>query len=113
MIDDGKRPTWFIEVAKIQAYLLNPNHLDGASKDKFLRSFGYDPRRPEELANSLATQGMMALPGLTVIPRKGLPRLVLEGPLDAPDGRTPMVRTVWEWSDSTTLRFITLVPLTK
>ncbi|MCJ2135938.1 hypothetical protein MKK69_18105 [Methylobacterium sp. J-026] len=43
----------------------------------------------------------------------GRRRLIYEGPIVAPDGRSPTVRTVWPLSDGVAWRLITAIPRTR
>jgi hypothetical protein len=42
-----------IASAEITAYLLNPDHEDGAAKCRFLAGFGFTPRNPDNLRDVL------------------------------------------------------------
>lgn len=105
--------SWTIERSKVVDYLLNDAHRDGASKAKYLRAFGFTRDRPDQLAAALAEHAVACGPGREVRPPIGSPRLVIEGPLPAPDGRAANVRTVWELTSGTEARLVTLVPLTR
>lgn len=103
-----------IAPAKITAYLLDPDHKDGAAKCRFLAAFGFTPRNPDALRDALLGhcrpvnfQGVR--PGYQAV------KLYFEGPPAALIGMDPrVVRTVWqidEGDPSRTARFITLKPL--
>ncbi len=83
-----------IDPRKITGYLLNPRHPDGASKAQFFARFGFDLDKPDVLADALREHARAH-------PARELKRTAygvtyaVEGPLPAPDGRTPRVRSVW------------------
>jgi hypothetical protein len=106
------RLAWFIDGAKVSAYLLNPNHPVGRSKAKYLLGFGFSLDAPKVLAEALVDHAMGNLPGVVVPQPKGPNRVVFEGSVTAPDGRTMRLRTVWEPSHLQ-MRLITAVPLTR
>jgi hypothetical protein len=104
---------WVIDAPKILSFLLNPDHEDGASKEKFLVGFGFSRHAPSVLADALVEHAIANFPGVRRIPPKGPPRIVFEGTVTAPDGREMPLRTVWEIYPPATMRFITAVPLTR
>jgi hypothetical protein len=84
-----------VERAKIVEYLLNKEHRYGASKARFFSAFGFDPVDWEMLAHALlehARRHEVSRIKATVFG----PRYEVDGELDAPDGHTPHVRTVWQ-----------------
>ena len=84
-----------VERGKILDYLLNREHRYGASKAQFFSAFGFTPASWEILAEALrehARQHEVSRIRETVF---GL-RYEVDGELNAPDGRTPHVRTVWQ-----------------
>lgn len=76
-----------------------------------LMQFGFDLADVEGLADAIARQAILHGPGTQMIPSAGLPRAVIEGPMECPNGRLLNVRTVWEQTSDTEVRFVTLVPL--
>jgi hypothetical protein len=75
-----------IREAKIVKYLLSTSHRAGKSKAAFFMEFGFEPERWEELDRALrqhATDNEVAREEKT---RFGT-RYVIDGPLQAPDGR--------------------------
>ena len=103
-----------IAPAKITAYLLNPDHKDGAAKCRFLAAFGFTPHNPDDLRDALHRHPCRAnfrgvRPGYEAI------KLSFEGPLAALiELGPPQVRTVWqidEGDPSRTARFLTMKPL--
>ncbi len=79
---------------KITHYLLSTSHRDGQHKAEFFRSFGFKLEAWEELASALLdharNQGVVA-----VVPTPFGRNYVVEGAMNAPDGRSPKVRVVW------------------
>ncbi|MDP4022377.1 hypothetical protein Q8W71_07070 [Methylobacterium sp. NEAU 140] len=114
MTDAASAYGFTVEQAKVTRYLLNVAHAEGGSKAKYLLRFGFTPDDPQPLVVALVRHAIANFPtGRRVQPPKGLPRLVFEGPSEAPDGRRMHLRTVWEVTAPTELRFITAVPLTR
>jgi hypothetical protein len=100
-----------IREAKIAKYLLSTTHRAGKSKAVFFMEFGFEPQRWEELDRALrqhATENEVAREERT---RFGT-RYVIDGPLQAPDGRMLNVRTAWFIdNEGDAPRFITAHPL--
>ncbi len=100
-----------VEREKIVGYLLNARHRYGASKARFFGQFGFRVENWEQLAVVLREHGQrneVTLVKQTVFG----PRYEVEGTLSAPDGRTPRVRTVWQWDRGQLApRLITTYPL--
>ena len=101
---------WSINSRKIDGYLLNDQHAEGASKAQFLRRFGFGATALDLLLAISAHANPDAFVRETVSPR-GDVKLIFEGPLQSPDGRNPCVRTVWRIDASFVAHFVTLVPL--
>ncbi|SFM13892.1 DUF6883 domain-containing protein [Methylobacterium pseudosasicola] len=110
MTDAVEAIVWTVAWPKIVSYLLNPAHTDGASKAKYLLAFGYAAEEPERLAGDLVKHAVDHWPGRTVVRPIGLPRRVFEGPVTAPDGRVISLRSVWEITHDTEMRFLTAYP---
>jgi hypothetical protein len=79
---------------KVTHYLLSATHRDGRHKAEFFRSFGFKPEAWQELATALLRHGRR-YEVVETVPTPFGRNLVVEGPLPAPDGRAPKVRTVW------------------
>ncbi len=92
MLPDLERAT--VEEAKIRNYLLSLQHDDGKLKAAFFLSFGFHPDRWEIFALSLREQAKSGVLTKTVQFLYGS-RYVIEGDLPTPDGRNPLIRTVW------------------
>jgi hypothetical protein len=100
-----------VEREKIQAYLLNSRHRYGASKAQFFMSYGFVPEKWGILADALRKHGQEH--EVCKIVETGFgPRYQVDGPLVAPDRRSPRVRTVWQWDKGQLApRLITAYPL--
>ena len=79
---------------KIVDYLLNPAHPDNAGKAPFFVGFGFRREDWPVLAGALcrlAAQGDVAFGMESPHGRK----YILDGRLETPGGKTPLVRTIW------------------
>lgn len=98
---------------KITAYLLSPTHPDGSSKARFFTRYGFSLDAWWVLADALVHHGVTH----EVVKEEATPfgtKYVVDGTLDAPDGRTPLVRAVWLVSTGTTIpHLVTAYPLTR
>jgi hypothetical protein len=84
-----------VEQAKVCEYLLNPAHRFGASKARFFGEFGFRLANWEVLAVALKKHG--AENEIVKEKETGFgPRYEVEGKLQTPDGRQPLVRSVWQ-----------------
>jgi hypothetical protein len=90
--------------------LLNSAHRFGAAKARFFREFGFDA---ETLAEALRKHGQRhEVCHIRETPFG--PRYEVEGELEAPDGRRPRVRTVWQLDRGEVApRLITAYPMEK
>ena len=84
----------FVPPAKITHYLLSLEHPDGRSKAEFFERFGFAQAQWEVLAEALRRHGMTQEVVSSITTRYGV-NYAVEGPLEAPDGRCPKVRTIW------------------
>jgi Domain of unknown function (DUF6883) len=83
-----------VEREKIVDYLLNPEHRIGASKANFFMKFGFRADKWEVLAEALRVHAQINR--VKRMHETGFgPRYEVEGALETPDGRQPMVRSVW------------------
>jgi len=100
-----------VDRRKITAYLLNPAHRYGASKARFLEAFGFQVERWEVFARALREHALRYEVARSQESEFGL-RYDVDGPLEAPDGRWPRVRVVWQrdWL-APAPRLITAYPL--
>jgi len=100
-----------VEEAKIVDYLLNPDHLFGASKARFFAPFGFRAQEWLGLAVALRAHGQQNEVVKTRETGFG-PRYEVDGELESPDGRRPRVRTVWQLDKGQIApRLITALPL--
>ena len=79
--------------SKLAHYLLNVDHPKGGPKARFFLAFGFDPARPEVMAEALILHATDA----RCVPRPAesgpYRRMIVEGPMETPDGRRPRVRS--------------------
>lgn len=100
-----------VERAKVAEYLLNPRHRCGASKARFFLEFGFQIDDWEVFAEALREHGQVHEVSLVRQTRWG-PRYEIDGELNAPDGRQPRIRTIWQFDDGQIApRLITAYPL--
>jgi hypothetical protein len=79
---------------KIVEYLLSLAHRDGRSKALFFSGFGFSVDAWQTLADALLRHAADHEVAKIETSQFGT-RYIVEGELDAPDGRTPLVRVVW------------------
>jgi hypothetical protein len=96
---------------KITGYLLSLTHPDGREKAAFFMAFGFMPEKPEQLENALLQQAALQEVVKSVSNLFGV-RYVIEGQIETPDGRSPLIRSVWfiEIGDENP-RLVTAYPL--
>jgi len=80
--------------SKIVDYLLSFSHPDGRGKALFFSRFGFAVAQWQVLADALR-QHAAAHSVVTVDQTAFGTRYVIEGPVTAPNGRTPSIRVVW------------------
>jgi hypothetical protein len=100
-----------VEREKIVDYLLNPAHRFGGSKARFFDRFGFESEHWQRLAEALRIHGQTH--EVKRVRQTGFgPRFEVEGRLNAPDGRSPRVRSVWQQDHGAVApRLITAYPL--
>ena len=108
MLPDRERAQ--VDRAKITDYLLSPSHPDGRSKAAFFMRFGFKVQDWEVLAEALRAVAARH-PATAVVESAHGARYTVDGPLHAPDGRAPLVRTVWIVEPGSAPRLITAHPL--
>jgi hypothetical protein len=100
-----------VSETKIVKYLLSATHRAGKSKAAFFMQYGFDPERWEELGRALKQHAMdneITREERTMFGT----RYVIDGLLQAPDGRSLNVRTAWFIdNEGDAPRFITTHPL--
>lgn len=96
---------------KIEGYLLSTTHRDGRSKAAFFAHYGFAAEHWEMLAEALRRHAAEN----EVVKTEQSPfgtRYIVEGALQAPDGRTPYLRVVWFVERGQTIpRLATAYPL--
>jgi hypothetical protein len=99
-----------VPAEKITGYLLSSSHPVGRTKAAFFCRFGFTQPSWAALAEALRDHAM----GHDVASASQTPfgvRYTVEGRLECPDGRGPMVRTVWFIETGETIpRFVTAYP---
>ena len=83
-----------IDETKIKDYLLNTSHPDGSSKAVFFMRFGFNLENWQGLSRALKNHAAANEVASTVESDYGI-RYSIDGKLETPDKRNPMVRTVW------------------
>jgi hypothetical protein len=101
----------FIQPQKITGYLLSETHEIGQSKAKLLRSFGFNDKNVELLQQELLqiayTQTIH-----DIIETPHGTKYILDGKIQAPNGRFLQLRTVWIIDTGQTVpRFVTARPI--
>lgn len=84
----------YIPPAKILDYLLALDHSEGGSKANFLMRFGFNRERWQDLAQALRIHGASYAVGSVTDTPHG-PMFTVDGVLITPDGRNPVIRSVW------------------
>lgn len=99
-----------VDRAKVVEYLLNREHPDGRSKAAFFERFGFRIEVWEVLAEALRNHGRTQTVVKVVESSYGA-RYIVEGAIQTPDGRKPLIRTVWIVdSENASPRLITAYP---
>ena len=83
-----------VESEKILDYLLNSEHPIGKSKARFFESAGFTRADWPDLAHALKLLAQTNEIASMVESPYGV-KYIVDGELTCPDGRQPMVRTVW------------------
>lgn len=95
---------------KVVAYLMNPEHPDGWGKAAFFSRFGFSRHAWKALAAALRNHVLENDVASVVKTPLGV-RYVIEGPIEAPNERTPNVRSVWFQEGNLPPRLVTAYPL--
>ncbi len=97
--------------AKVSDYLLSLTHAEGGGKAGFFTQFGFSPGAWAELTQALLRHAAEHDIAKTEDSPYGL-RYIVEGALHSPDGRMPIVRSVWfVEADGDVPRFVTAYSL--
>jgi len=99
-----------VDRSKIVDYLLSVSHPDGGSKAAFLMRFGFRVEAWQVLAEALRVTGA-SHPVASVVESAHGTRYTVDGPMRAPDGRAPMMRTIWIMEPGEPPRLVTAHPL--
>ena len=100
-----------VDERKVAAYLLSTTHPDGAAKAAFFLRFGFSPDNWEVLAEALRIHGQTHDVTNSVASAYGV-RYTVDGDLQTPDDRNPVIRTVWMMEEGVeSPRLITAHPL--
>ena len=95
---------------KVVDYLLNANHPEGRGKAAFFQRFGFAPVAWEQLAEVLTAHAANEVVRTEASPF-GM-RYVVEGSIQAPDGRRSRIRSIWFIDHGgETPHFVTAYPL--
>jgi hypothetical protein len=84
----------YVDRTKITDYLLSESHPDGRAKARFFRKFGFDATHWKRSADTLLAVGISNDVASSVESAHGV-RYTVDGRIQCPDGRTPLIRTVW------------------
>lgn len=99
-----------LDPVKISDYLLSEIHPIGRSKARFFKRFGFRNDAPEDLARALLVH-VRDCPVATIEVSPYGTKYRVEGRLISPDGRNPLVGTVWIIVDGEVVpRFVTAIP---
>ncbi|MXX53321.1 MAG: hypothetical protein F4Z35_05125 [Dehalococcoidia bacterium] len=100
----------YVAQEKITLYLLSHRNPRGRGKARFFSAFGFRIERWLELAEALRVHGATHEVTETLEVDSGV-KYIVDGVLDTPDGRNPLVRTVWMVDvGNSAPRFITAYP---
>jgi hypothetical protein len=99
-----------IDDKKITGYLLCDTHHVGGPKSAFFKRFGFSSDRPEELAGALLAHAAACEVQKMITSSRGT-KYEISGPLQAPDGRLPLIESVWILlAGDSVPRLVTAVP---
>ena len=83
-----------VEADKLTGYLLNPAHPDNGGKAPFFLGLGFRADNWQTLAAAFR-QLAAAFPATKSVASSHGCKYVLDGRIETPCGKTPMVRTIW------------------
>ncbi len=99
-----------VDERKITGYLLSETHPRGKAKAAYFRRFGFRHDAPEVMLDALVDHAKTAEVVTEAVTQFGH-RYIVSGALRTPDGRNPLVITVWELDfGESTPRFVTACP---
>jgi hypothetical protein len=100
----------FVPEAKIARYLLDLNHPTGHTKAVYFLRFGFRQAEWEVMAEALRRHAVSS----EIVKVEDTPfgtRYTLEGTLQTPDQRNPIIRTGWLIDETDIPRFVTAIPV--
>ncbi len=101
----------YVAREKITHFLLRHNHKYGQSRARFFSRFGFRIDKWQELADALLNQGTRH-EVIDIIEIDIGVKYVVDGEIETPDDRNPVVRTVWMVDTGTDApRLITAYPI--
>lgn len=106
-----QRKRCVVHLDKITKYLLNLEHPDGGPKAQFFQAGGFSLDEPEKLREALIAHYRNNKPSSHCKDRFGGTKIVIDASMQVPDGRTPIVRSVWRIEPGMrTANFVTAYP---
>ena len=103
----------YVDERKVTNYLLNTSRMPAAAKARFFLSCGFTVENWRELASALKRHGQKQAVVRTAESAYGT-KYEVEGPITCPDGRSPIVRSVWQMDEEALApRLITAYPIRK
>jgi hypothetical protein len=109
--DSGWYQRLAVHPSKIADYLMSQSHEDGRHKQRFLTAHGFTDSRPDVLIDALLRHAATAVEISDTSTSHGR-KWVLRGRLQCPDGRQPIVQTVWfEDQGAPNVRLVTAYPV--
>ena len=100
-----------VDHAKISDYLLAASHPRGRTKAEFFFQFGFRIELWHEFAEALRRHGA-GHEVVRIVENAHGSRYIVDGMLESPDGRNPLVRTVWILdAGGETPRLVTAYPI--
>lgn len=95
---------------KITEYLLNPAHPDNGGKAPFFTALGFQREDWEMLSAALSKLALTTPVSQSMETRHGK-KYIVDGAIETPTGKTPVVRTVWIIDrGATAARLVTAYP---
>lgn len=99
-----------VDEGKIRGYLLADDHPDGGSKAQYFKSFGFTDQNWRVFTKALRDHALLDSAVLVGESQYGH-KYRVNGPLSCPDGRSPLITTVWIIEQSTAKpRLVTAYP---
>jgi len=100
-----------VDERKVRSYLLANSHPAGRAKAAFFRQFGFRASSWQNLSAALMEHALNAEVASVTATAFGT-KYMLEGAIEARDGRTPRIRTVWFVANGETApRLVTAYPV--